>query len=99
MDFDGKRSQRLTFKNGYIISPSFSPDNKKLLYTIIEKRWEKMGGRMQRVRNPNLYMLDITTKKEKLISSEKGMNSGAIFDVSGKNIYLTLSYNLSHLIY
>jgi TolB protein len=99
MDFDGERSQRLTFENSFILSPAFSPDNSKILYTIIEKRWEKIGGRMQRVRNPNLYMLDVKTKKAKMISSENGINSGAIFDASGDNIFLTLSYRKNADIY
>jgi TolB protein len=99
MDFDGERIQRLTYKNGFILSPAFSPDNSKIMYTIIEKRWEKIGGRMQRVKNPNLYLMDTVTKKHKLISSENGINSGAIFDKNGDNIFLTLSYRKNADIY
>lgn len=94
MDFDGRRMQRLTFKNSMVISPSISPDNTKILYTVIEDKWRKgRNGRIKKVKNLNLYLYNILTKKEKLISSENGINSGAVFTADSKNIYLTLSHH------
>ncbi|MCT4641163.1 MAG: hypothetical protein N4A33_02625 [Bacteriovoracaceae bacterium] len=92
MDFDGKRKQRITYDNGMIISPSLSKDNSKIIYTSIESRWRKSSkGKIHKVKNPNLYLLDLKTKKKTLISDKMGINSGAVFDSSGENIYLTLS--------
>lgn len=94
MDFDGANKKRLTFLRGLIISPSLSHDNQKVLYSIIESRLKKAssGNRMQRVQNINLYLLDLESRKSKLISNVDGINSGAIFNRTGDSIYLTLSY-------
>lgn len=92
MDFDGERKQRLTFNNSMIISPSISPDNSKILYSVMESRWQKgSDGKPNKVKNLNLYLLDLITKKSQVVSNKVGINSGAIFDHSGQNIYLTLS--------
>lgn len=93
MDFDGQRKQRLTYSNSMIISPSISPDNTKILYSIIEGKWKKSSrGSIHKVKNINLYLYDLVTHKKKLISELDGINSGAIFTHDGKSIYLTLSY-------
>ncbi len=94
MDFDGARKQRLTHLNSMIISPALSQDNSKILFTIIESKMQpkSTGEGLQKVKNLNLHMLDLDSKKTSLISAKKGINSGAIFDKSGENIYLTLSF-------
>lgn len=92
MDFDGERKQRLTFKRSMVISPALSNDNSKAVYSLIEDKWTKSTtGRPQKIKNLNLYLMDLATRKVKLLSSKKGINSGAVFDTSGENIYLTLS--------
>lgn len=92
MDFDGEKKQRITFKNSLILSPAISPDNKSLLFTSIESRWQKSkDGRPRKVQNLNLYLYDLVTRKQKVISSTEGINSGAIFSADGQDIYLTLS--------
>lgn len=93
MDFDGERRQRLTHNNSIIISPALSHDNKKLIYTIIETQHKKgKTGNLQKIKNLNLYEMDLQTKKVTLISDVKGINSGAVYSKDGKSIYLTLSY-------
>lgn len=94
MDFDGANKQRLTFLKGMIISPALSQDNQKVLYSVIEASLKKAssGERMQKVKNINLYLLNLKTRKSKLISNVDGINSGAIFNKTGDSIYLTLSY-------
>lgn len=93
MDFDGRRKQRLTYTNSLIISPSLSPDNSKILYSVIEGKWRKSSsGKVHKVKNLNLYLMDLKTRKTQLISELDGMNSGAIFSADGKDIYLTLSF-------
>ena len=94
MDFDGERKQRLTFKKSLVIAPSISPDNQKILFSAIEARWIKSKSprqSVQKVQNLNLYVYDIASRKTELISDNKGINSGAIFNKSGDSIYLTLS--------
>lgn len=93
MDFDGERKQRITFSNSLILSPAISPDNKKLLYTSIESRWERSKqGKPRKVQNLNLYLHDLATREKKVISKVNGINSGAIFSADGEDIYLTLSH-------
>jgi TolB protein len=100
MDFDGARKQRLTYTNSLIISPSISPDNTKILYSIIESKWRRSShGKIHKVKNLNLYLMDLRTKKTKLISDMNGINSGAVFSADGKSIYLTLSHNKNADIY
>jgi TolB protein len=100
MDFDGARKQRLTYTNSMIISPSLSPDNTKIVYTIIESKWRRSStGKIHKVKNLNLYLMDLITKKTRLISEMNGINSGAVFSADGENIYLTLSHNKNADIY
>ena len=44
MDFDGGRKQRVSFLNSMVISPALSPDNKKVLYTLVESKWKKASS-------------------------------------------------------
>lgn len=95
MDFDGKNRKRLTFHNGTVISPAISEDKKKILYSLIRDnmRWKKK-------RNVDLYLYDVGKKRSRLVSSKRGLNSGAIF-LPGTNskIALTLSYRGNSEIY
>jgi TolB protein len=84
MDFDGGNVKRLTFHRGTVISPSISHDGKRILYSLIH-------GDISRDRNINLYVYDVDTKKSSLVSSRKGLNSGAIFMPDNDEIALTLS--------
>jgi TolB protein len=100
MDFDGRRKQRLTYTNSLIISPSLSPDNSKILYSAIEGKWKRSSsGKIHKVKNLNLYLMDLRTKKATVISELDGMNSGAVFSADGKDIYLTLSFGKNADIY
>ncbi len=93
MDFDGRRVQRLTFRNSIVLSPDISPDNTKILYSVIEEKWKKSRtGRNIKTKNVNLYMYDLIKRKTVLLSSRAGINSGAIFAADSKSIYLTLSF-------
>ncbi len=85
MDFDGFNKKRLTHHKGTVISPAFSFDGKKVLYSLIKNTRSKH-------RNVNLLLLDIETGKSKVVSSRKGINSGAVFMPDGKHIALTLSH-------
>ncbi|MGB0452704.1 MAG: hypothetical protein ACPGJV_03245 [Bacteriovoracaceae bacterium] len=84
MDFDGKRRRQLTRHNGLVISPAASVDGRKVIYSLINDQAKR--------RNINLHLFDLKTRKSEIISSRKGINSGAVFLPGGKEIYLTLSH-------
>lgn len=93
MDFDGARKQRITYNNSLILAPAISPDNSKILFTSIESRWKKSKkGKPRKIQNLNLYVYDMRTRKQRVVSALEGINSGAVFTEDGKSIYLTLSY-------
>ena len=91
MDFDGHNKRRLTRHNALVVSPAISPDRKSILYSLIKNRGRR--------RNVNLHILNRKTGKSTLLSSRKGINSGAVFMPDGKDILLTLSYGGNAEIY
>lgn len=84
MDFDGQNKTQLTHHGGIVISPAISKDKNKILYSLIR------GGTGQK--NNNLYLYDYRTKKSRLLSKKRGINSGAVFGPGGKEVILTLSH-------
>ena len=94
MDFDGKNKKQLTYHRGVVISPAISPDGKKVLYSLIQKRRKHPAKR-----NINLFLMDLTTRKSFKLSSRKGLNTGSIFMPDGKHLLLTLSHQGNAEIY
>ncbi len=92
MDFDGRKRRQLTFHRGTVISPAFSFDGKKVLYSLIKNNRSK-------TRNVNLRLLDIETGKSTVLSRKKGINSGAVFMPDGEHIALTMSHEGNAEIY
>jgi TolB protein len=92
MDFDGHGVRRLTNHRGNVISPAFSFDGRKVLYSLIKNSRSKS-------RNINLYILDVETGRSRVVSSKKGINSGAFFMPDGENIALTLTHEGNAEIY
>ena len=92
MDFDGFNKKRITRHEGTVISPAFSFDGKKVLYSLIKNSNSKH-------RNVNLYIMDIETRKSRILSKKKGINSGAVFMPDGKHIALTMSHQGNAEIY
>ncbi len=84
MDYDGGNKKQLTFHKGTVIGPALSYDKKKVLYSLIRSSMHK--------RNVNLYMLDLETGKHQVISSRRGLNTGAVFFPGDKEIILTMSH-------
>lgn len=92
MDFDGMRKQRLTYQNSLVISPAISPDNSKVIFTLMESKWKKGSrGKIQKIKNLNLYEMNLKSKKLNLVSSRNGINSGAVYSKDGSSIYVTFS--------
>jgi TolB protein len=100
MDFDGARKRRLTYDNSIVISPAVSPDGNKIVYTLVDDIVKRLSdGSKNKIKNLNLYSLDLKTKQKRILSSQDGINSGAVFNKSGDSIYLTLSLNKNADIY
>lgn len=93
MDFDGANPRQLTFHKGLVISPSVSPNGRKILYSLIDNK------RASKEKNNNLMMLDLDTGKSEVISNRAGINSGAIFASNGVDIFLTMSIHGNAEIY
>lgn len=93
MDFDGRRVDKLTNYNSVVISPSISPDNSKIMFSVIERKKDLSRQKVRLLKNINLKMLDLKTKQVSTVSDKPGINSGAIFGSSNEIIYLTLSFS------
>ena len=85
MNFDGGNLKRETFHKGTVISPALSVDGKQVLYSLIKNNRSKN-------RNVNLYLLNLETGKSVVISSKKGINSGAVFMPDGKSLLMTMTH-------
>lgn len=92
MDFDGRRVEKLTNFNSVVISPAVSPDNAKVMFSLIAQKREVIGKKVKTYKNIDLKMFDLKSKQVTTVSDRPGINSGAIFNAQGDKIYLTLSY-------
>ncbi|MBY0516871.1 MAG: hypothetical protein K2P81_08190 [Bacteriovoracaceae bacterium] len=90
MDFDGRRVERLTFFNSTVISPSFSPDNNDIIFSLIQSHVQT-DRKNKETKNIDLRMYDRKTKKFTTVSGHPGVNSGAVYSADGKSIYFTLT--------
>jgi TolB protein len=88
MNWDGSGFEQITSHKSIALSPSWSPDGKKIAYSVFSKLIKKSGDS---VSNVSLYIIDLTTNKRVLTSFRPGVNSGAIFSPDGKSIYLGMS--------
>lgn len=88
MNWDGSEFEQLTQHKSIALSPSWSFDGKKIVYSVYTKLIKKTGGSMS---NVSLYVLDLVTNKRVLTSFRPGVNSGAIFTKDGQSIYLGMS--------
>lgn len=79
MDYDGHDSYRLTYHNSIALSPDWSPDGDKLVFTSY------------RDRNPDIYMIDLTRKKYVRLCGYIGLNTTPAFSPDGRTLALTLS--------
>lgn len=84
-NWDGSDFEQVTTHKSSALSPTWSPGGNQIAYSAftIDPR--------KKTRNVNLYIYDFRTKKRSLISSRRGINSGADFFPDGKNLLMTLS--------
>ena len=87
MDLDGKNRRRVT-KNGSInLLPSWSHNGQEIIFTSYMRH------------NPNLYKVASSGGKARLLSGERGLNTGGVMSPDGTKIALTLSRDGNSEIY
>ncbi len=85
MDYDGENIVKLTADANFALSPSWSKDGKRIVFTSYRPATKK--GPV----NPNLYMYDFTTKQRTLVSAAQGLNTGGVFHPNGDKVAYTFS--------
>jgi TolB protein len=93
MSLDGNDQTSITKDRSVAISPNWSPDGKKVVYSIYTRR---VGSAQQ---NLTLFLHDLITGQRKILSNHNGLNSGGSFSPDGKYVYLTISKGGSPDIY
>lgn len=77
MDFDGHDLRQMTRTGTLNLSPEWSPDLTNMLFTSYLNR------------NPDLWLLDLSTLKSFPISSRPGINASARYSPDGRSIALS----------
>jgi TolB protein len=78
-DYDGHNEVRLIVSSQPIMSPSWSPDGKKLAYVSFENR------------KAEIFIIDLVTRKRTKVSSYKGLNSNPKWSPDGTKLAFVLS--------
>ena len=85
MNVDGDDMELITRDRSVAISPNWSPDGKKIVYSIYTR---KAGSAQQ---NLTLFLHDLKTDRRVILSNRNGLNSGGCFSPDGQSVYLTIS--------
>lgn len=78
-DSDGWNPQTVVRSGEPLLSPSWSPDGRKLAYVSFERG------------NSSIYIQDIATGARELVASFRGINGAPAFSPDGRRLALTLS--------
>jgi TolB protein len=87
MDFDGQNMTKLALPAKLNLLPSWDRRGKEIFYTSYGND------------NPDLFGFDLATKKVRVLSAERGLNSGASVSPDGSHIAMTLSRDGNSEIY
>lgn len=79
MNQDSSSQQCLTDGRHIVLTPRFSPSEQKITYLSYA------NGR------PRVYILDLTTGKQEVVGSFKGLNSSPRFSPNGEELLMTLT--------
>lgn len=85
MDFDGKNLTKLTRDGNFALSPTWAPNGRKIAFTSY-RAWGTKGAL-----NPNLYSYDMVTRQRRIVSSAKGLNTGASYHPYQNKVAYTFS--------
>ena len=78
-DYDGANGRQLTHDNGISVSPSLSPDGRRLAYTGYQSGYA------------DIYLIDLLTGARQRLVKFPGTNSGPRFSPDGNRLACTLS--------
>jgi TolB protein len=92
MDFDGNRVEKLTDFNSVVLSPAVSPDNSKIMFSVIASHKKLFRNKVKITKNIDLKIYDLKNKSISTVTDRPGINSGAIFSASGDLIYMTQTF-------
>jgi len=81
MSLDGQDVRQITRNRTITLSPAWAPDLSALLFTSYKRG------------NPDLYMIDLMTAREMLLSDRRGLNLGAKWSPDGSKIAMTVEDN------
>ena len=87
MDLDGQNRKYVTNNGSINLLPAWSRDGTQLIFTSYIRH------------NPNLYSIPVLGGQPKLLSGERGLNTGGVMSPDGKRIALTLSRDGNSEIY
>jgi TolB protein len=87
MDLDGENMRAATDNGSINLLPSWTRDGRELLFTSYIRH------------NPNLFSIPADGGRPKLLSGERGLNTGGVMSPDGKRIALTLSRDGNSEIY
>ena len=86
-DIDGYNPQALLISSEPIMSPSWSPDAKRIAYVSFERK------------KSQIYTVEVSTGKRQLVTDFKGINGAPSWSPDGKNMAVVLSKNGAPKIY
>ena len=79
-DYDGHERRQITRNKSINISPAWSQDANKLVYTSYRRN------------NPDLYLIDFMKGKESLLSKRPGINAAAAWSADDRHLALMQRY-------
>ena len=80
-DYDGHELRQVTRNHSINVSPSWSNDTNKIVYTSYRNN------------NPDLYVIDLLKGKEELLSKRKGLNVAANWSADDRHLTLMQRYS------
>ncbi|MBP6079475.1 MAG: Tol-Pal system beta propeller repeat protein TolB [Xanthomonadales bacterium] len=86
-DSDGFNPQTVVRSREPLLSPAWSPDNKRLAYVSFERG------------NSSIYIQELTTGSRQVVASYRGINGAPAFSPDGSKLALTLSQSGNPEIY
>jgi TolB protein len=95
-DWDGRNARAVTDHKTITVSPAWSRSGEYIAYTAFVKR---KIGKGPSIRNADMFIYELKTKRRWLVSYRTGMNSGAEFLHDSRGLLLTLSQGQTADIY